>query len=82
MTKLLLTVAGVAFAVFLAGVGLGIALYHLFPHEVIKYTSIGRSYIHSWTAPAGTTTTEVNPAYKAPARRQPLADACLCSRVG
>ena len=67
MTKLLLTVAGVAFAVFLAGVGVGIAFYHLFPHEVIKYTSIGRSYIHSWTAPAGTTTTEVNPAYKAPA---------------
>ena len=66
MTKILLTVAGVAFALFLAGVGAGVALYHLFPHEVIKYTSIGRSYIHSWTAPAGTTTTEVNPAYKAP----------------
>ncbi len=67
--KLLLTVAAAALVVFL--VGAGIALYYLFPHEVIRYTIIARSYIHSWTAPAGTTTTELNPAYEAPGIRAP-----------
>jgi alcohol dehydrogenase (cytochrome c) len=64
--KLLLTVSGAALGVFLAGVGAGTALYYLFPHEVIRYTIFSRSYIYSWTAPAGTTTTELNPAYEGP----------------
>ena len=69
--KLLLTFAGAALAVVLVGVGAGIALYYLFPHEALRYTIFARSYIHSWTAPAGTTTTELNPAYEAPGIRAP-----------
>ena len=67
MTKVLLTVAGMAVALFLIGVGVGVALYHLYPHEVVRYTSLARNYIRSWTAPPGTVTTELNPAYHAPA---------------
>ena len=33
---------------------------------MIRYTIFARSYIHSWTAPAGTITTELNPAYEGP----------------
>ncbi len=62
-TKVVLAVAGPAVALFLIGVGGGVALYHLYPHEVVRYTSLARNYIRSWTAPAGTVTTELNPAY-------------------
>jgi PQQ-dependent dehydrogenase (methanol/ethanol family) len=67
----ILTIVGVTVALFLAVAGAGIALFHFFPHEAIKYTSIARGYIHSWMAPAGATTTELNPAYEAPPAAAP-----------
>src|SRR5579872_2954896 len=71
MIKLVLPVAGIAVALFLIGVGASVALYHLYPHELVKYTSLARNYIRSWTAPAGTIATELNPAYSAPETRTP-----------
>lgn len=65
MRKALFTI-GIAVAIFLMGLGGGVALYHFYLHSVIIYTSIVRSYIHSLTAPTGTTTTELNPAYDSP----------------
>jgi len=71
MTKVLLAVAAMAVALTVMGIGAGVALYHLYPHEVVRYTSLARNYIRSWTAPAGTVTTELNPAYHAPATAAP-----------
>ena len=49
MRKALFTI-GIAVAIFLMGLGGGVALYHFYLHSVIIYTSIVRSYIHSLTA--------------------------------
>jgi alcohol dehydrogenase (cytochrome c) len=39
-------------------------LYYAYPVQVSLFAGLIRSYILSWAAPAGTTTTEFNPAYQ------------------
>jgi alcohol dehydrogenase (cytochrome c) len=83
MRKAPLTIAGITVAIFLVGVAAGAALYHFYPVTMVGEMSIVRSYIHSLTAPAGTTTTELNPAYEAPgtAVRTPVSLAPLADEV-
>ena len=57
----LLIIAGALIVIGVAAAG---ALYYAFPIQVSTYAGLARSYVLSWSAPAGTTTTESNPAYK------------------
>jgi alcohol dehydrogenase (cytochrome c) len=66
MKRAFMIAAGVAAVVFLTVLAAGIALYRWYPHRIVTYTSLARSYIHTLTAPAGTTITESNPAYDPP----------------
>ena len=61
MIKMLLMIA-VALAVI--GAAAGGALYYIYPVQVSMFAGLTRNYILSSTPP-GTTTTELNPAYKA-----------------
>jgi alcohol dehydrogenase (cytochrome c) len=63
MKKNLFIIAG-ALAVIGAAVGGG--LYYLYPVQVSTLGGMTRNYLISWSAPAGTATTELNTAYKAP----------------
>jgi alcohol dehydrogenase (cytochrome c) len=51
-------------ALIVIGATAASALYYAFPIQVSTYAGLARSYVLSWSAPAGTTTTESNPAYK------------------
>jgi alcohol dehydrogenase (cytochrome c) len=42
------------------------AVYLAYPVQVSTRAGLTRNYLISWSAPAGTTTTELNTAYKAP----------------
>src|SRR5262245_34121349 len=44
-----------------AGAG---ALYYAYPVQVLTFGGLARNYILSWSAPPGTTTTELNATYK------------------
>src|SRR5690349_13732266 len=61
--KKLFTIVGV---VVVIGAAIGGALYFAFPVQMSTIGGLTRNYVLSLSAPAGTTTTETNPAYKAP----------------
>src|ERR1700722_15900594 len=54
-------IAGALIAIGAAAAG---ALYYAFPVQMAKYAGLTRNYFISWSAPPGTTTTELNAAYK------------------
>jgi alcohol dehydrogenase (cytochrome c) len=57
----------IALALVVIGAATAGALYDLFPVRVSLSAAMARNYILSWSAPRGTATTELNPAYKGPA---------------
>jgi alcohol dehydrogenase (cytochrome c) len=59
-----LTIVG---ALAVAGAAVGGALYLIYPVQISTLGGLTRNYLISWSAPAGTTTTELNAAYKAAA---------------
>ena len=61
MIKKLLIIAG---ALGVAGAAAGGALYYAYPVQVSTLAGLTRNYLLSWAAPPGTTTTELNAAYK------------------
>jgi alcohol dehydrogenase (cytochrome c) len=76
MKKKLLTIVGVLVVI---AAGVGGALYYAYPVQVSLFAGLTRNYILSLFAPPGTTTTELNAAYKgfgtlvpAPAAEAPL----------
>src|SRR5262245_59674020 len=46
------------------GAATGGALYYAYPNQMAKYAGMARNYLLSWSAPPGTTATELNAAYK------------------
>ena len=64
MKKRLLIILG---SLFVAGVVIAGMLYVTFPVAMTTYGGMGLNYFKSLNAPAGTVSTETNPAYKAPA---------------
>ena len=67
---LLVTALG-AVALIVAGAAAGYPMYRAYRVQVALFVALTRSYVGSWEAPAGTTTTERNPAYKTAAFRTP-----------
>jgi len=61
MKKKLLIIAG---ALVVIGAGAAAALYAAYPVQMATYAGMTRNYFISWSAPAGTTATESNAAYK------------------
>ncbi len=75
MSKRLWIILG---SLFVAGVVVAGVLYVTFPIAMITYGGMGLNYFKSLNTPAGTMSTETNPAYKAPVAGvppPPLADA-------
>src|SRR5271170_7425268 len=64
---------------FVAGIAIAGILYVAFPVGMTTYGGMGLNYLKTLSTPAGTVSTEANPAYKAPeaaaAPSPPLADA-------
>ena len=60
----------IAVALGVIGAAAGGALYYFYPVQVSTFAGLTRNYIVSSTPP-GTTTTELNPAYKAPRLLRP-----------
>ena len=63
MKRKFFTVVGVLFVI---GVAIAGVLYVTFPVQMTTYGGMGLNFVKSLSAPAGTVTTETNPAYKAP----------------
>ena len=57
----LLIIAG---ALVVIGASAAGALYSAYPVQMATYAGLTRNYFISWSAPPGTTTTELNAAYK------------------
>jgi hypothetical protein len=51
-------------ALFVAGVVIAGILYMAFPVAMTTYGGMGLNYLKTLSTPAGTTSTETNPAYK------------------
>ena len=64
MKRKYLVVAG---AVIVLGAAAAWALYFAFPVQMTTYGGIGLNFLKTLSTPAGTVSTETNPAYKAPA---------------
>ena len=60
MKRKLLLLAGALVVIGAAAAG---ALYYAYPVQVSTLAGLTRNYLISWSAPAGTTTTELNAAY-------------------
>ena len=56
----------IAVALGVTGAAVGGGLYLAYPVQVTTLAAMARNYLLSWSAPPGTTTTELNAAYKAP----------------
>ena len=54
----------IAVALGVIGAAAGGALYYAYPVQVSIFAGLTRNYVLSWSAPPGTTTTELNAAYK------------------
>ena len=54
----------IAVALGVIGAAAGGALYYFYPVQVSIFAGLTRNYFLSWSAPPGTTTTELNAAYK------------------
>jgi alcohol dehydrogenase (cytochrome c) len=65
----------IAVALVAAGAAAGGALYYFYPVQVSIFAALTRNYFISWAAPPGTTTTELNAAYKAADAVAPAASA-------
>ena len=63
MKHKLLIIAG---ALVVTGAAAAGALHHAFPVQVSTGAGLTRNYFLSWSAPPGTTTTELSAAYEAP----------------
>jgi alcohol dehydrogenase (cytochrome c) len=61
MKKKLLIIAGVLVVIGAVAAG---GLYYAYPVQVSTFAGLTRNYFISWIAPSGTTTTELNAAYK------------------
>ncbi|HXQ05601.1 MAG TPA: hypothetical protein VN831_12730, partial [Bradyrhizobium sp.] len=61
MKKKLFIIAGALVVMGAAAAG---ALYLVYPVQVSTIAGLSRNYLISWSAPRGTTTTELNAAYK------------------
>ena len=61
----------IAGALVVIGAAVGGGLYYVYPVQVSTIAGMTRNYFISWSAPPGTTTTELNPAYKAAAAAAP-----------
>src|SRR5271167_3824783 len=59
-------------ALVVAGAGVGWALYSAFPVQMSQLAGMARNYVLTLRAPPGAASTEVNPAYRAPAAAAPL----------
>jgi alcohol dehydrogenase (cytochrome c) len=51
---------------FVGGLGIAVILYVTFPVEMITYGGMALNYLKTLSTPAGTLSTEANPAYKGP----------------
>src|SRR5215472_15059745 len=75
MMRKLLVIAGILGVV---GVAVAGALYAAYPVQFVIFGALMRNYFLSWSAPPGTTTTELNAAYKTPpVTPSPLAGSAL-----
>ena len=63
MYKLLI----IAVALGVIGAAVGGGLYLAYPVQITTLAAMARNYLLSWSAPPGTTTTELNAPNKAPA---------------
>jgi alcohol dehydrogenase (cytochrome c) len=68
MKNKLLIIAGALVVIGAAAAG---AVYYAYPVQVSTYAGLTRNYFISWSAPAGTTTTELNTAYNGAAAAAP-----------
>ena len=66
MRHKLVTIVGALVVAGVLAAAVGGALYYAYPTQVSLLAGLTRSYLLSWFAPKGTTTTESNPAYKNP----------------
>lgn len=66
-------------ALVVAGAAVGGGLYYVYPVQVSTIAGMTRNYFISWSAPPGTTTTELNPAYKPAAATAPSSPAAAPS---
>jgi alcohol dehydrogenase (cytochrome c) len=64
--KLIVNLIIIVVVLGVIGAATGGALYYLYPVQVSTIAGLSRNYLISWSAPPGATTTELNPAYKAP----------------
>jgi hypothetical protein len=71
-----ISVVGVLAAI---GAAVGGSLYYLYPVQVTTFAAMTRNYLISWSAPPGTTTTEMNSAYKAAEAAAPSPPAAASS---
>jgi hypothetical protein len=55
----------IAVALGVTGAAVAGALYLAYPVQITTLAAMARNYLLSWSAPPGTTTTELNAAYKA-----------------
>src|SRR5580704_662289 len=67
MRRRLLIGVIVALAILAAGATAGRVLYRAYPVQMSLFVALTRNYIHSWGAPSGATTTELNSAYQSAA---------------
>src|SRR5271155_4082169 len=72
----------IACAIVVIGAAAAGTLYHAYPVQMATYAGLTRNYFISWSAPAGTTTTELNAAYKGAAAAAPLPSAAAPSAGG
>lgn len=54
----------IAVALGVIGAAAGGTLYYIYPVQVSIFAGLTRNYLLTWFAPRGTTTTELNAAYK------------------
>ena len=71
MKSKLAIAAIIVVALGVIGAAVGGALYYVYPVQVSTLGGMTRNYLISWSAPPGTTTTELNAAYKAAAAAAP-----------
>src|SRR5271165_2252790 len=77
--KKLLIIAGV---LVVAGAAIGGVLYVAFPVQISTIAGLTRNYFITLGSPAGTTSTEMNPAYQSPVAGAPAGPADATSTGG
>ena len=77
-----LFIGAVAALAILAVLTAGRVLYRAYPVQMSLFVALTRNYIHSWGAPSGATTTELNSAYQSAAGPPAMSAAAASSVVG